>query len=379
MSGSSSSAACDPGVVELVQHVGADPARAPLAVVGLGRAGALDRHVVRVDLGGDAIEQDAPLASDGLGADPACEQDRAVSASTIAPRNWLRTCSPRSATSSETREDGLGRGRASAAGTSGPNSVGNIVRQASGSVVSPFMTARARTRSAAVASASSVAARATERIGLDARVDHGAGIAGRVLEPHGRSPSASEHHLREGRQPVDGAVRIRDQADLLDRPVDRGVDGRSARGRRRAAVGDRIQPVAPGGLEVGDVGPLVLDLLAEQRRGRRRHRGRARATVVDGGAGHRATAYGVAVASPGGGRAATRAEVGDATSDATLGAGRDRSDDGPLACGAGRSGRRRARRPRRASRSASRRRARGRPRARSPSGSSSATRSRMAR
>ena len=40
-----------PRVVELVEDVGVDPARAPLAVVRLGGAVALDGHVVRVDLG----------------------------------------------------------------------------------------------------------------------------------------------------------------------------------------------------------------------------------------------------------------------------------------------------------------------------------------
>ena len=65
-----------PRIVELVEDVGVDAARAPLAVVGLGRAVALDRHVVRVDLRADPIEQDAPLATDGVGADPAREELR---------------------------------------------------------------------------------------------------------------------------------------------------------------------------------------------------------------------------------------------------------------------------------------------------------------
>ena len=62
------------GVVELVEDVGVDAARAPLAVVRLGRAVALDGHVVRVDLGPDAVEQDAALAADGVGPDPAGEE-----------------------------------------------------------------------------------------------------------------------------------------------------------------------------------------------------------------------------------------------------------------------------------------------------------------
>ena len=85
-------------VVELVEDVGVDAPRAPLAVVRLGRALALDGHVVRVDLGAHAIEQDPPLAPDRR-PPPARRASRiAVSSSTIAPRNWLRTCSPRSAT-----------------------------------------------------------------------------------------------------------------------------------------------------------------------------------------------------------------------------------------------------------------------------------------
>ena len=151
-----------PRVVELVEDVGVDAARAPLAVVRLGRAVALDRDVVRVDLGADAVEQDPPLAPDGASARPAARGGCAVSSSTIAPRNWLRTCSPRSATASDGLEDRLGARRARRRRPrAGPNSVGNIVRQPSASVVSPFITARARTRWAGVASASSSAARAT--------------------------------------------------------------------------------------------------------------------------------------------------------------------------------------------------------------------------
>ena len=55
-----------PRVVELVEDVRVDAACAPFAVVGLGRAGSFDRDVVGVDLGGDAVEQDAPLAPDAV-------------------------------------------------------------------------------------------------------------------------------------------------------------------------------------------------------------------------------------------------------------------------------------------------------------------------
>src|SRR5439155_27039746 len=53
-----------PRVVELVEDVGGDPPRAPLAVDRLARPGRLDGHVVRMDLGADAVEQDSPLAAD---------------------------------------------------------------------------------------------------------------------------------------------------------------------------------------------------------------------------------------------------------------------------------------------------------------------------
>ena len=53
-----------PRVVELVEDVRPDPARAPLAIPGFGSPGDLDRHVVRVDLGRDTIEQDPALAPD---------------------------------------------------------------------------------------------------------------------------------------------------------------------------------------------------------------------------------------------------------------------------------------------------------------------------
>ena len=53
-----------PRVVELVQDVGADAARAPLAVDRLGATVDLDRHVVGVNLGANAVEEDPPFAPD---------------------------------------------------------------------------------------------------------------------------------------------------------------------------------------------------------------------------------------------------------------------------------------------------------------------------
>ena len=87
------------------------------------RALELDRHVVRVDLGADAVEQDPPLAADGrrrAAAGAVAGASASVSASTIAPRNWLRTCSPRSATASDAaRIASAPRGR-----TRGPEQAG---------------------------------------------------------------------------------------------------------------------------------------------------------------------------------------------------------------------------------------------------------------
>ena len=115
-----------------MEDVGVDPAGAPLAVDRLGAPARLDGDVVRVDLRPDAVEQDPPLAADGgrrRGRAPPGDE-RSVSASTIAPRNWLRTCSPRSATASEAARIASDARHASAPSgrAAGPNRVGNIVR-----------------------------------------------------------------------------------------------------------------------------------------------------------------------------------------------------------------------------------------------------------
>ena len=147
-------------VVELVEHVGVDAARAPLAVVGLRRTRPLDGHVVGVDLRAaprrtGCAARDGPRRRPRVGA-----SSSAVSASTSAPRSWLRAWSPRSAMASETARMASERSRSDGS-TPGPKSVGNIVRQPSGSSVSPFMTARASSRWVGLASASRPAARAT--------------------------------------------------------------------------------------------------------------------------------------------------------------------------------------------------------------------------
>ena len=63
-----------PGIVKLVEDVGRDAARTPLAVPRLGGSVALDRDVVGVDLGTHAIEQDAPLAPNGALPDPSRQE-----------------------------------------------------------------------------------------------------------------------------------------------------------------------------------------------------------------------------------------------------------------------------------------------------------------
>ena len=144
----------------------------------------------------------------------------------------------------------------------GPNSVGNIVRQPSASVVSPFITARASTRWAGVASASSVGGARDQRIRLDPGVDDRARVPRGVLEPHGRSPSGDEDDLRERRQPVDGAMRVGRSGAISSIARSIAAAGHPAgasspRGRRRLEA----RPPRVG--QVVDVRPLVLDLLAE--------------------------------------------------------------------------------------------------------------------
>ena len=193
----------------------------------------------------------------------------------MAPRSWLRISSPRSATCEGAREDRLGpasgrrprparrRRRRTASGT--------CVRQPSASVVSPFITARARTRWAVAASASSVGGARPQRVRLDRRrrrpSAHPAPRPGTSRPLAGRE----QHDLRERRQPVDGAMRVGDRGDLRDgRSIAPGRPAPAGSPPRAASSG--LEALAPGGREVVDVGPLVLDVLAERRRGGRRRR-----------------------------------------------------------------------------------------------------------
>ena len=145
-------------VVELVEDVGVDPARTPLAVPRFLAAGRLDGQVVRVDLGRDAVEEHPTLAANGGRArspgnqhlrERLDERPPELAAHLLTalrrPRGW-RPGAPRPA-----------RDRVLPA----PSTVGKMRRQVSGSVDSPFMTARAISRCPYVASAARTARRAT--------------------------------------------------------------------------------------------------------------------------------------------------------------------------------------------------------------------------
>ena len=58
-------------------------------------------------------------------------------------------------------------------------------------------------------------------------------------------------------------MRILDPADLVDGPVDAPRSASSDASSSPRAGGDRVEPGAPRVAQVGDVRPLVLDLLAE--------------------------------------------------------------------------------------------------------------------
>ena len=115
-----------------------------------------------MDLRPDAVEQDPPLAPDGVAADPAGEQLRGE---LLDERAADLAADLLAAVGDRERglEDRLGAGRVAGRRRPPPIRTGSGTSPASrsGSVVSPFMTARASTRSAGVASASSAAARAT--------------------------------------------------------------------------------------------------------------------------------------------------------------------------------------------------------------------------
>ena len=264
-SGSSSSAAWVRASSSWWRTSASDPARAPLAVPGLGRAVGLDRHVVRVDLGRDAVEQDPPLAPDGRGdrrAAPGQQargdrlDDRAadLAADLLAAIGDLE----------RDRQDRLGAAR-STAGTSGRTGSGTSGARP------PGRSARRSSRPGRGR------ARPDRRRRAGPRPGRRAGPPG---SPRRRRPGRRGRH--PGSAPRSARLAEGEQDDLGERrqPVDRAVrvgrSPRSRRGPRRPrrstagpagssprAVGDLGQPGRPRRVEVVDVRPLVLDLLAE--------------------------------------------------------------------------------------------------------------------
>ena len=213
-----------PRVVELVQDVGVDAARAPLAVVGLGRAVALDRHVVRVDLGAARRRTGSVARGGPRRRRPGAPAARAVSSSTMRAADLAADLLAAVGDREGGGQDRLGpAGRASAGSAPVAEQVGNIARQPSGSVVSPFITARASTRWAGVASASRAAVARRPAGPPGSRRRRRPGRPGR--RPGTSRPFAEREQddLREGGQPVDGAMRILDPADLVDGQVDGGA------------------------------------------------------------------------------------------------------------------------------------------------------------
>ena len=166
-----------------------------------------------------------------------------MSSSTIAPRNWLRTCSPRSATSSDAARI-ASEPRRSSSPTAGPNRVGNMTRQPSGSVVIPFITALARIALRCGGSRQGIGGPCHERVGLDPGVHDRPPVTGRILEPHRGSSKRDEHDLRERREPIDRPMRIVDAGDLVDGPVDGGHDDPPG-ARRAGPLATSLQPFAP--------------------------------------------------------------------------------------------------------------------------------------
>ena len=264
-----------PGVVELVQDVGADAAGAPLAVVRLG-ARRRARRVTSYGWISAGTPSNRMRRSRRTAASPTRRaRSRAVSSSTIAPRNWLRTCSPRSATSRATARTASARalGRPAAAGPEQRREHGHPDARVGRLAV------HHRARQHALGSWLAVGEQRR-------RPDRRAGPPGcprtrprarRARRPgtSRRLPEGEQHDLRERRQPVDRPVRVGDPR----RP--RRSRGRWRRhGPGRSASSARWRWTRPGGRarrrEVLDVRPLVVDLLTELGEQRRTPRGRGR-------------------------------------------------------------------------------------------------------
>ena len=240
-----------PRVVELVEDVGVDAPRAPLAVVGLGRARRA-RPSRRTGGSPQRTPSNRIRRSRRTAAAPTRRaRSRAVSSSTIAPRTWLRICSPRSATASEHVEDRLGA-----------RPVGRIAGRRVGRTASGTSPASPRRRSsrrssppgrarAGPASHRPAARRRGDlRVGLDARRRRRPGRPWRRPGTSWPLTEREEDDLRERRQPVDGAMRVR-RSGRSRRWL--GRSPRSALGQRRhrraprATASRRVPPgVAPG-------------------------------------------------------------------------------------------------------------------------------------
>ena len=252
-------------VVELVEDVRVDPARAPLAIPGLGSAGNLDRHVVRVDLGRDPVEQDPPLAPDGRGAGCAASgqqprrdrlDDRAaeLAADLVAAIGDLE----------RDRQDSLGRGQP----------VGRYVpaeqareHPAPRRRVGPLAVHHGAGEEALGRTDIGQQGRGSghERIRLDRRVDDCPAISRGVLKPHRAQPgSPRASSTTWGNVDSQSIARCGSSIASISEIglVDRGHDIRTGR-IAGPAVGDLGQPSGPRRIEVVDIRPLILDLLAE--------------------------------------------------------------------------------------------------------------------
>ena len=143
------------------------------------------------------------------------------------------------------------------------------------SVVSPFIAARARTRWAGVASASSVAARFTSGSAWIPGVDDRAAVAGGVLEPHGVSPRASSATCgKVDSQSIARCGSVMRSTSSIRRSMAASAAGSSGAPVRAPAACSRRSRQADR--QVVDVRPLVLDLLGRARSAGHRPRGRDR-------------------------------------------------------------------------------------------------------
>ena len=241
-------------------------------------AGRLHGQVVRVDLGGDAVEQDPPLAADRPAAGGPRRRRRGPgSAPPRTPRGTGAGLSPRPATSRRRGEDAPRRARGP--GASGPEDRREDRPPGPGSDDSPFMTARAMSRCGVrgVRERGRPGGRRAGRPGSPRRRRCGRparrpGSASSALPgPGGGRPAAEppasaaprapgpvaaagrgrrQGQLddgREGRQPVDRAVRVGDPGDLGAGGGDGGCrdPGRAdAPGSGPAAAASRVRPAS---------------------------------------------------------------------------------------------------------------------------------------